>query len=374
MADTPVLDGIPVVDVGAWLAREESPETAAASAAECEKVAAALHQYGILCIKDPRVTAEDNDNFLDMLESYFEQPEEDKVKDVRKELSYQVGATPSATELPRDHCERMKAFKDADKPLSLCPPELDPKWRFFWRMGERPASTAYGELNAEPVVPAAFPQWPAVMNTWGSKLLQGVTNVAEMAAVGFGLPANTFSDLMNMGPHLLAPTASNFYKFGAKGTVLAGFHYDLNFLTIHGRSRFPGLYIWTREGKKVLVRVPEGCLLVQAGKQFEYATGGHVLAGFHEVVVVDETLAAIERAREAGRSLWRISSTLFGHLASDTKLQPLAKFATEEALAAYPPVDVGEQVNQELAAIKLGAVAPTADTPEAAAGGVATVA
>jgi hypothetical protein len=52
--------------------------------------------------------------------------------------SYQVGATPSFVELPRDHCDRMRAFKDADAPLSLCPPEKDPKWRFFWRVGSRP--------------------------------------------------------------------------------------------------------------------------------------------------------------------------------------------------------------------------------------------
>ena len=342
--------------------------------------------------------------FLDLLEQYFEQPDEVKQDDVRKELSYQVGATPSLTELPRDHCDRMKAFKvcelhaysvssppahmtacaaphtlspahrlphsspqDADKPLSLCPPELDPKWRYFWRMGDRPKDTKYGELNADPVIPAAFPQWGAVMDSWGTKLLQAVTNIAEMAAVGFGLPASTFADMMNHGPHLLAPTASNFYKFGTKGTILAGFHYDLNFLTIHGRSRFPGLYIWTREGKKVLVRVPEGCLLVQAGKQFEYATGGHVLAGFHEVVVVDETLAAIERAQEAGKSLWRISSTLFGHLASDVVLQPVEKFASEEAAAKYPPIDVGAQVNAELAVIKLGQAAAAEGEAETAA-------
>ncbi|CAE7883763.1 phqC [Symbiodinium sp. KB8] len=258
------------------------------------------------------------------------------------------------TELPRNHCDRMKAFKEADAPLSLCPPELDPKWRFFWRIGERPEKTEFGELNADAVVPAEIPEWTDVMNNWGNKLLQCVTNVAEMAALGMDLPRDTFQKRMQMAPHLLAPTASNFYKFGTKGTVLAGFHYDLNFMTIHGRSRFPGLYVWTREGQKVLVRVPEGCLLVQAGKQFEYITGGEVLAGFHEVVVVDETLQAIEKARKEGRSLWRISSTLFSHLASDLTIEPIDKFATPEAKAKYPAMKVGEQVNRELATIKLG--------------------
>jgi hypothetical protein len=73
-----------------------------------------------------------------MMEAYFNQPDDVKARDARPEISYQVGSTPSHVELPRDHCERMRAFKDADRPLSLCPPELDPKWRFFWRVGERP--------------------------------------------------------------------------------------------------------------------------------------------------------------------------------------------------------------------------------------------
>jgi isopenicillin N synthase-like dioxygenase len=352
-------EGVPVIDLAPWLAVKSSDDKLSEDAMtdackeECRRVADALYKYGIICIRDPRAPEAENDAFLDMLEQYFSQPEEELKSDVRPDVSYQVGTTPAFTELPRNHCNRLKAFKDAEKPLSLCPPEKDPKWRFFWRIGERPAETKYGELNAEPVMPSAFPQWETVMNAWGSKLLQAVRDVAAMAAIGFDLPADTFRSLMNHGPHLLAPTASNFYKFGELNTVLAGYHYDLNFLTIHGRSRFPGLYIWTREGKKVLVRVPTGCLLVQAGKQFEYVTGGHVMAGFHEVVVCEETIGAIERAKQANRPLWRISSTLFGHIASDQILQPLAWFKDGSSATEYPPIEAGEQVNKELSVIAL---------------------
>jgi isopenicillin N synthase-like dioxygenase len=221
-------------------------------------------------------------------------------------------------------------------------------------MGERPRDTSFAELNAEPVIPKSVPEWADVLNAWGSKLLQAVTNVAGMAAEGFSLPKDALTSRMQFGPHLLAPTATDFNKFGKVGTVCAGFHVDLNLFTIHGRSRFPGLYIWTREGKKVLVRVPEGCLLVQAGLQAEYLTGGHVLAGFHEVVVVDETMGAIARAKELGRPLWRISSTLFSHIASDQDLKPLGHFADQEGAAdKYPPIKAGAQVKRELDAIKL---------------------
>ena len=88
--------------------------------------------------------------------------------------------------------------------------------------------------------------------------------VSQMAAVGFGLPKDVFSKKMRAAPHLLAPTGSDLHELGGAdpearlvkkpryamdrvelGTVLAGFHYDLNFLTVHGKSRFPGLKVWT---------------------------------------------------------------------------------------------------------------------------------
>lgn len=48
----------------------------------------------------------------------------------------------------------------------------------------------------------------------------------------------------------------------------------------------------------------------------EWLTGGEILAGFHEVIVTPETLKAVEKAKAEGRSLWRVSSTLFSHIAS----------------------------------------------------------
>lgn len=35
--------------------------------------------------------------------------------------------------------------------------------------------------------------------------------------------------------------------------MFAGFHYDLNFMTIHGRSRYPGLFAWLADGRRIAV-------------------------------------------------------------------------------------------------------------------------
>lgn len=93
---------------------------------------------------------------------------------------------------------------------------------------------------------------------------------------------------------------------------------------------------------------------MQAGKQIEYLTGGYIRAGFHEVVVTKETLKAIERRASKQESLWRVSSTLFGHIASDCVLEPLEAFANQKSKELYPAILAGDQVLQELNHIQLG--------------------
>ena len=83
-----------------------------------------------------------------------------------------------------------------------------------------------------------------------------------MTAVGLELPKDEFTKRMKGAVQLLAPTGSDLEKYNKEKEVLAGFHYDLNFLTIHGKSKFPGLFIWLRTGERLPVKIPDGCLLV----------------------------------------------------------------------------------------------------------------
>ena len=82
----------------------------------------------------------------------------------------------------------------------------------------------------------------------------------------------------------------------------------------------------------------------QAGKQIEYLTGGHVLSGFHEVVVTRATRKVIEERASRGQSLWRVSSTCFGHIQSDQFLAPLPPFDSPQAIAKFPRIQAGLQV------------------------------
>eukprot|EP01135_Chromosphaera_perkinsii_P002159 Nk52_evm93s217 gene=Nk52_evmTU93s217 len=343
---------VPVVDLSVFLTNPDSEE----AKAECLKLKETLQELGTAVIRDPRVPQEENEVFIDTMERYFGQSNEAKKADERPEIGYQVGVTPELKEVPLcaaskeciDSIEKQSPENKAHVPVGP-----DPKWRFFWRLGERPTETKYAQLNAEPVIPQAFPEWESVMNRWGGLLLEAVGTATEMLSEGYGMPRKFLRDMTNMAPHVLAPTGSDLVKYNKKDTIFAGYHYDLNFITIHGKSRFPGLFVWKRDGKKVAVKVPDGCLLIQAGKQLEWVTGGDIAAGFHEVVVTDRTIEAIEKAKQEGNSLWRVSSTVFQHIASDQKLRPLTEFGFKANDELYPELCAGEQVSRELSALQL---------------------
>ncbi|KAI0828743.1 Clavaminate synthase-like protein [Hypoxylon sp. FL0890] len=382
-AEEPSMD-LPIIDLDIYRSNASSSPTVQE---ECARAARALITYGALVLHDSRVSESDNEAFLDLLEDYFALPAETLKRDERPELGYQVGVTLENTEKPKcavdEPCLRViERLAPAERPLDISGHQPDPKCRFFWRMGEpAPYATQFPGLNAENVIPEApgiRERWTSVMETWGKSMKSAVSGLAEMAAVGMGLPAETFTDAGRYGPHLLAPTASNLKKYGTKDTILAGFHTDLNFLTIHGRSRYPGLHIWARNtGRRIAVSIPRpgpgqngSYLLVQAGKQLEHLTGGLVKAGYHEVVVNDATLKTVEARRRdfPDRPLVRISSTFFWHLSSDYDLAPIPALA-EQAKAVrvanfdlgrdegdeveYAPMKVGQQVQNELKHIAL---------------------
>lgn len=60
----------------------------------CMKAANALITYGALLLHDSRVSEEDNNVFLDLMEDYFTLPEEQLKKDERPDLGYQVRTVP----------------------------------------------------------------------------------------------------------------------------------------------------------------------------------------------------------------------------------------------------------------------------------------
>ena len=320
-----------------------------------------LRKQSFVIVRDPRVSAADNDRYLDMMERYFAQPEETLRKDERPEVYYQVGVS-KGQEKPRDHRSLISTMPVEYWP-HITPVDYagDPRWRFFRNLGNPPSKTAFPKLNAQltPVIPAGFEsEWAQTMDMWGNKMLASVYTISEMISLAMGLPRDAFIRNFQYAPHLIAPNGANPLDY-PEGISFNGYHYDLNWGTIHGRSRFPGLRAWPRSGAPFVVSVPEGCLLFQVAKQLEWQTGGYFRAGFHEVVNLPQTIAAAKKAVENNRPPIRVSSTVFAHVASDAKLEVFDRFLPHDQSywpqikQMYPPILAGDQVLQELEAIGL---------------------
>ena len=111
--------------------------------AECRKIAQSFHQFGIAIVRDPRVSFSANDEYISMMERYFEQTGRkhyagEVLEDMHPELSYQTGTTHESIERARNHADFVATLAPEHKPMSKQPPELDAKRRFFWPSGERP--------------------------------------------------------------------------------------------------------------------------------------------------------------------------------------------------------------------------------------------
>ena len=275
------------------------------------------------------------------------------MKDSRPETGYQVGVTPEGLELSRcsQDPECIKEIKQQDienrAQISLVP---DPKWRYFWRIGEGNKNSEFKKLNEDNVIPEQFKNdWDVIMNNWGEKMLSVIKKVTSIIERGVNAKRGELADLLEGGSHLLAPTGTDISKYNTLNKVYAGYHYDISFLTIHGKSRYPGLNIWLRNGKKTSIKIPDGCLLIQVGKQLEWLTGGYFKAGYHEVICKKETIDSLNN----NKSKWRVSSTLFSHINSEKELYPISSTRNELSILMYPKVKEGDFLENELKFIKL---------------------
>ena len=112
---------------------------------------------------------------------------------VGPELCYQSGATPEGIEKARNHQAIVESLQGEDKPTTGHPPAPDAKWRFFWKIGERPKEV---DDQLPQVIPKDFPDWEDKMNGWGYQMVNSCMLAAEMAALGMGLDKEAFTSRM----------------------------------------------------------------------------------------------------------------------------------------------------------------------------------
>lgn len=327
----------------------EDPSSAAAREA-CAVVAAALRDIGVVRLVHPRNDLALTQRLRDRSVDFYRLPVEEKRKMDRPDTGRNCGWSPPFTEKPGPREAARARIAPDQAPLPLLGP--DPKERYMMPIGPAPMRTDFAAYNLkEPVYPEGFADWVRDAQTWGLQSLEIVFALIRMATIGLGVEdAELFTRLMEGGPHVFGPTGCDLSLHGKPGTVIAGFHTDMGFGTIHAPSNSPGLRVWTRDLQRIDVAMEPDELLFQAGRQFEICTGGVVLAGFHEVVATERMRPLIEREQAQGKVPWRVSVTMFNHVASDQMLEPKGVFDTPEARELYRDdiMLAGERMRRQL--------------------------
>ena len=99
--------------------------------------------YGVCIIKDPRAEEKSNSEYIDLMEKYFESRGElvysgKELEEEKPEYLYQVGVCPKNNEIARNHEAKIRSYSEENKPVSPYEPVFDAKWRYMWKIGERP--------------------------------------------------------------------------------------------------------------------------------------------------------------------------------------------------------------------------------------------
>ena len=138
------IEDVPVIDFEQYIGQDENSQSVKDL---CKLVAESFHKYGILILRDPRAKEEHNDQYIDIMEKYFDSRGKmyyagEELEEAKPECHFLVGVTPEGQEIARNHEARIKAYDDENRPMSPLEPVFDAKWRFLWKVGERRADAA----------------------------------------------------------------------------------------------------------------------------------------------------------------------------------------------------------------------------------------
>jgi isopenicillin N synthase-like dioxygenase len=360
---------LPIVDI--LLRPQWDGSAGARNQAAAAKVVEALRQHGLVLVRPDSAFAASNQVFLQKMGAFFRLPEAVKRKYVIQQagVSYEVGYMPPHTEHAQADVEYgefiARIDNEADKPV----PHIgsNPIARFMAPIGERASSEEFPELNLPPVTVAEVPGMNASIDDLGHLLHRAGLAVSEYISVGLQRPPKLLRDMLEHpdGPHCLAPTGVHLREEFARknpGRVsdtdllnwlrnerycLDGFHNDVNLITVHARANTPGLHTWSALGERYdALTVPEGCLLVQSGRQLRHLTGGLIPAMYHEVTTTPGMIPYARDELEAGRDPVRVGCPFFVHVRSDVLMGPIVGDR-----ATYQPIKAGDFVKEMISTI-----------------------
>jgi len=319
---------------------------------EIVKLTRAFKKYSAVIINDSRYSPSINDEFLDVMEVYFKKRRKEYLEgkpllDCYPEIDYQIGLRPENCTTPDGEFKNFKnSLVGHDRAMTSEIPSPERFWRYMWRIDDHTVKKDINYLKeqSEPEIPG-FSQ---TLNSAGAAMVASMRTVSEMLEIGLGLREGDLTNRIKTGNHMLSPVGTCLNAYACRDKTISSFHKDLNYITVHGKCRYPGLIIWLPNGKRIPVFTPPGSMIMQVGSCLEYLTGGYFKAGYHEVIFSKELMRIYQEKMLTNSEQWRIATVLFSGLDYSTILEPIGSLRTNDNLKKYPRISTYDYVRLRL--------------------------
>ncbi|MNX24587.1 Deacetoxycephalosporin C hydroxylase [compost metagenome] len=214
----------------------------------------------------------------------------------------------------------------------------------FWHTGpELPADHPYRAEYPNNVWPEELPELKEIMTTLYGDLQSTAEIMLEALGEYFGLPKETFRDMVKDGNSIIRSIHYPPLEEGMDPqAVRAAAHEDINMITLLCEATEAGLEILTHDGEWVGVSALSGQIVVDAGDMLSRVTNEVIPSTTHRVVNPQD-----------GRNVSRYSMPFFVHPYSSCDLTVLDRFVSEETPAKFPPITAGAFLEQRLREIGL---------------------
>ncbi|MBC7543743.1 MAG: isopenicillin N synthase family oxygenase [Candidatus Sericytochromatia bacterium] len=219
-----------------------------------------------------------------------------------------------------------------------------PDLKEFWHVGqELPSDHRLAGAYTPNVWPTELPAFKAQTMSLYRSLEEVSATMLHALADYFGLPQNTYSDMIVGGNSILRaihyPPVVGDVPVGA---IRAAAHEDINLITILCEATDGGLELLTHDGEWVAVEALSGQLVVDSGDMLSRITNGQIPSTTHRVVNPPD-----------GGNKERYSLPFFVHPYKDCNLEILERFTSAENPAKFPPILADDFLTQRLEEIGL---------------------
>lgn len=314
-------DEIPSLDLADFTSGDASRKSAFV-----KDLGNAFSNIGFVAIKSHGLTEENRQQLYSTIETFFQLPEETKLKYAHPELNYQRGYTGKGKETAKGFTKAdLKEFYHVGQEFSQADAQNNPVLQGY------PA-------NSFP--DAEVPDFREATVTTFRTLEAAGLELLRAIALYLELPEDYFDDKASLGNSILRPI--HYFPLNPDevedGAVRAAAHGDINLITLLMGASADGLQVQRLDGKWIPVTALPDQVVVNVGDMLSRLTNNVLKSTIHRVVNPPRELLATSR----------YSIPFFMHPRSDMDLTCLPSCVSEENPKQYEDMTAGAFLEERL--------------------------